>query len=76
MATRWLTTIYTPLVAMLPPEQSGKLAPAEYFHEVVEHRWLLSEQAGHEVDIFEAAADYIATVLPERPSDTPDALRD
>ncbi len=75
VATRWLTTVYTPLVAMLPPEQAGKLAPAEYFHEVMEHRWRLSEQAGQEVDIFAAAADYVATVLPRRPPDLPDAIR-
>jgi hypothetical protein len=71
VARRWVTTIFTPIVQLLPPELAGKLDPAEYFHEVMEHRWYLSEQAGHEVDIFDAAADYVATVLPHRPSDTP-----
>ncbi len=75
MATRWLTTVFAPLVALLPPEHGAKLSPAEYFHEVMEHRWRLSEQAGHEVDIFDAAADYISTVLPGRPPDSAVSLR-
>ena len=69
VANKWLTTIYEPLVAMMPADQRGKLEPAEFFHEVLVHRWYLSEQAGHEVDIFEAAADYIDSVLPERPDE-------
>ena len=35
---------------------TGKLEPAEVFHEVLAHRWYLSEQAGHDVDTFDAAA--------------------
>jgi hypothetical protein len=69
VANRWFIHVYEPLVAMLPPDQRGKLEPPEFFHEVLVHRWFLSERAGHEIDIFEAAADYIATVLPERPDE-------
>ncbi len=54
---------------MMPADQRGKLEPAEFFHEVLVHRWFLSEQAGHEVDIFDSAADYIANVLPQRPDE-------
>ncbi|WP_141012526.1 DUF4032 domain-containing protein [Nocardioides sambongensis] len=70
VARHWLTTIYSPIVDLLPTGVRRELAPAEYFHEVMEHRWALSERAGHEVDIFDAAADYIEKVLPQRPSDT------
>ncbi len=69
VANQWLTTIYEPLVAMLPADQRGKLEPAEFFHEVLVHRWFLSEQADREVDIFDSAADYIANVLPDRPDE-------
>jgi hypothetical protein len=69
VATRWLTTIFAPLTAMVPPEHATKLQPAEFFHEVMEHRWRLSERDGHEVDLFEAAADYIEHVLPHRPDE-------
>ena len=54
---------------MMPADQRGKLEPPEFFHEVLVHRWYLSEKAGHEVDIFESAASYIDSVLPERPDE-------
>ena len=60
VANRWLTEVYEPLMALVPAEARGKLEPAEVFHEVLVHRWYLSERAGHEVDLFEAAADFIA----------------
>ncbi len=70
VARRWLHTVYTPIVALLPDDLARRIAPAEYFHEVMEHRWALSDEAGHEVDIFDAARDYVANVLPHRPPDT------
>lgn len=75
VARRWLHTVYTPIVALLPDELALRIAPAEYFHEVMEHRWALSDEAGHEVDIFDAARDYVANVLPHRPPDSPSDLR-
>ncbi len=69
VANLWLTEIYEPLVALVPPEQRGKLEPPEFFHEVLVHRWFLSERAGHEVDLFESAADYVRSVLPQRPDE-------
>ena len=80
-ANRWLTEIYEPLVAMVPRELRGRLDPAEVFHEVLVHRWYLSERAGCEVDIFDTARDYIETVLAAKPdealaapADDPDQL--
>jgi tRNA A-37 threonylcarbamoyl transferase component Bud32 len=69
IANRWLIDVYEPLITMLPPDQRGKLEPAEFFHEVLVHRWYLSERAGREIDIFESAADYIENVLPRRPDE-------
>ncbi|MGH3471607.1 MAG: DUF4032 domain-containing protein [Nocardioidaceae bacterium] len=63
VAHRWLTQIYEPVTGLLPPELRGTMEPAEFFHEVLEHRWYLSELAGREVDIFETASDYVATIL-------------
>jgi hypothetical protein len=68
-ANRWLTDIYEPLVAMIPRELRTRLEPAEVFHEVLVHRWFLSERAGDEVDIFETARDYIATELTRKPEE-------
>ncbi len=69
VAHRWLTKIYEPIMAMVPKRLRGKLEPAEIYHEILEHRWFLSEKAGHEVDIFETAQDYIDTVLAKRPDE-------
>ena len=69
VANRWLTKIYEPIQAMVPAEARGKLEPAEVFHEILQHRWFLSEQSGVEVDTFEAAEDYIANVLSTKPDE-------
>ena len=69
VANRWLTQIYDPVTAMVPEEYRGKLEPAEFFHRVLEHRWYLSERAGHEIDIFDTARDYIDSQLPNLPEE-------
>jgi hypothetical protein len=69
VANRWLTEIYEPIIAMVPTEARRKLEPAEIFHEILVHRWLLSEKAGQEVGIFETARDYIDNVLTRRPDE-------
>jgi hypothetical protein len=57
------------MVRAVPPELVGKLDPAEVFHEVLEHRWYLSEQAGRDVQLTDAVRDYIETVLPHKPDE-------
>jgi tRNA A-37 threonylcarbamoyl transferase component Bud32 len=69
VAHRWLTTVYEPITAMVPAELRGRLEPAEVFHEILEHRWFLSEQAGHPVSTRQAAQSYIDTVLTARPEE-------
>ncbi|HEV7876391.1 MAG TPA: DUF4032 domain-containing protein [Nocardioides sp.] len=69
VANRWMNQIYEPIMQMVPPEASGKLEPAELFHEVLVHRWYLSERAGREVPIFDAARDYMDTVLTQKPDE-------
>ena len=39
------------------------------FHEILEHRWFLSEQRGHPVHTVEAARSYIDNVLTARPEE-------
>jgi Domain of unknown function (DUF4032)/Lipopolysaccharide kinase (Kdo/WaaP) family len=69
VANRWLTQIYEPIMEMVPPEARGKLEPAEIFHEILVHRWYLSERAGQEVGIFDTARDYIENVLTKKPDE-------
>jgi hypothetical protein len=63
-AAKWLAEIYEPIVSQVPHELRGRREPAEVFHELLEHRWLLSERAGREVKNDEALASYLASVLP------------
>ena len=69
VANRWLTDVYEPLMAMVPAEARGKLEPAELFHEILVHRWFLSERAGAEVSLLDTARDYIDTVLASKPEE-------
>ncbi|CAN5207832.1 DUF4032 domain-containing protein [soil metagenome] len=69
VAHRWLTRIYEPITALIPAHLRGRLEPAEVFHEILEHRWYLSERAGEEVDLFEAAKSYVEHVLTARPEE-------
>jgi Domain of unknown function (DUF4032) len=69
VAHRWLAEAYQPVVDAIPPELVGRLAPAEVFHEVLEHRWFLSEKAQRDVGTAEAAESYFATVLPRTPKE-------
>jgi hypothetical protein len=66
-AYRWLMEVYEPTVAAIPPHLRTRLDQAEIFHEILEHRWFLSEAAGVDVGKSAAAADYFARVLPEVP---------
>ena len=80
-ANRWVTEIYEPLVRMVPKQLRGRLDGPQIFHEVLVHRWLLAERAGHDVGIFDAGQDYIDNVLSQKPdealatnADDPDVL--
>jgi len=65
---------------MIPASMRGRLEPAEIFHEILEHRWFLSERAGEEVPLVETTRSYIDLVLAKRPDEAltaeedPDAL--
>jgi hypothetical protein len=65
-AARWLEEVYRPFTRT-PPELADRLEPAELFHELLEHRWFLSEQRGEDVSNEVALADYLSSVLEERP---------
>ena len=69
VAHQWLSDVYEPIIKMVPEKLRGKLEPAEIFHEILVHRWFLSEREGHEVDIFASARDYIDSVLQQRPDE-------
>ncbi|ABK51860.1 conserved hypothetical protein [Acidothermus cellulolyticus 11B] len=69
VARHWLTDVFEPVIEQIPPELRGKLEPAEIFHEVLEHRWFMSEAAGHDIGMDAATRSYIENVLRFRPDE-------
>ncbi|MDQ3384444.1 MAG: DUF4032 domain-containing protein [Actinomycetota bacterium] len=68
-AYRWLSEVYEPITAAIPGDQRSKLELAETFHEVLEHRWFLSEAAGADVGNSAALRSYLESVLPYVPEE-------
>jgi hypothetical protein len=68
-AVRWLSEVYEPTLADVPADLRRRLDAAEIFHEVLEHRWFLSERTGRDVGMPAAVRDYVARVLPGVPDD-------
>ncbi|HEX6572183.1 MAG TPA: DUF4032 domain-containing protein [Steroidobacteraceae bacterium] len=66
-ARRWLDEIYRPTLAAIPHEHRGKLDDAEIFHQLLEHRWYLSERQRRDVPIPEVIASYVKDVLAPLP---------
>ncbi|WP_153396132.1 DUF4032 domain-containing protein [Ornithinicoccus halotolerans] len=69
VAHDWLVNVYEPAVRGVPPELRGKLEPPEIFHELLEHRWYLSEQVGYDVSMADTLRDYVDSVLPGKPEE-------
>jgi hypothetical protein len=66
VASRWRQEVFEPTVAAVPEELWAALPAAELFHQVLEHRWFLSERARKDVGIEEAVRSYVASELPMR----------
>ncbi|MCF8528795.1 MAG: DUF4032 domain-containing protein [Aquiluna sp.] len=69
LAHQWLSEVFEPVVGAIPQEMTTKLEPAEVFHEVLEHRWYMSENEGKDVSLVEAVRSYIKNVLADRPDE-------
>jgi hypothetical protein len=62
-AHNWVSTIFEPIVRSIPRELGGKLEPAEVVHEVLEHRWYMSQQEERNVPLAEAVQSYVDNIL-------------
>ena len=63
-AYRWLGEVYQKVVDAIPAEHRARLEPVEVFHEVIEHKWYLSEKEGCDVGFDRALSAYLDWVLP------------
>jgi hypothetical protein len=68
-ANKWMAEVYDPVVGAIPAELHDRLDEVEVFHEILEHRWFLSEAAGRDIGTTAARNDYFARVLPQVPED-------
>jgi hypothetical protein len=66
LAHRWLSEVFEPVVKAIPREYSGRLEPAEVFHQVLLHRWDLAEKLNRKVPLEEAVNSYVVNVLAHR----------
>jgi hypothetical protein len=66
IAHQWQSHVFEPVVNAIPREMTGKLEPAEVFHQVLEHRWYLSQEQNREVPLDEAVNSYVQNVLVHR----------
>jgi hypothetical protein len=69
VAHDWLSGVFEPTVRAVPRDQRRKLEPAQLFHEVLDHRWFISERQGRDVPLAEAVSSYVENVLRDRPDE-------
>ncbi len=43
-AHEWAASVFEPVIRSIPRELRGKLEPAEIYHQLLEHRWFMSQQ--------------------------------
>jgi hypothetical protein len=67
-AVRWLDRVFEPVMAAIPEEMIDRLEPAEIFHQLLEHRWYMTERLGRDVTLFETLDDYLK-VLEDAPEE-------
>ena len=65
-AHEWLTRVFEPVIKAIPWDLRAKLEPAEVFHQVLEHRWYMSQARGQNVPIAEVLSSYVDNVLRHR----------
>jgi len=66
MAHEWLLRVFEPVIRSIPADLKGKLEPAEVFHQLLEHRWFMSQKEGRDVPLAEALTSYINDILRHR----------
>ncbi|MER5950121.1 DUF4032 domain-containing protein [Streptomyces sp. NPDC001904] len=62
LAHRWVRDVFRPTVRAIRDRLPTPMDPAELYHELLEHRWFLSERAQHDIGLDAAAEDYVRQV--------------
>jgi len=69
VAHDWLTEVFEPAVRSVPRELRGRLEAAQIYHELLDHRWLISTEQQRDVPMEEAVQSYVRNVLVHRPDE-------
>ncbi|ARU50770.1 lipopolysaccharide kinase [Cellulosimicrobium cellulans] len=69
VAHDWLSGVFEPTIQAVPRNLRRKLEPAQLFHEILDHRWFISERARRDVPMAEATQSYVENVLRHRPDE-------
>ncbi|MGW1705441.1 DUF4032 domain-containing protein [Streptomyces sp. NPDC002206] len=73
LAHRWVREVFRPTVRAVPQELRSTMDPAELYHELLEHRWYMSERAQLDIGLEAAVADYTTSVLRRPGTEVPSA---
>jgi len=63
VAHEWAGRVFEPVIRAIPRELRGRLEPAEIFHQLLDHRWFMSQNENRDVPLAEAVSSYVDTVL-------------
>jgi hypothetical protein len=65
-AHEWVSRVFEPVIRAIPKDLQGKLEPAEMFHQLLDHRWYISQNEKRDVPLAEAVQSYVDNVLRHR----------
>ena len=65
-AHAWVAQSFEPVIRAIPKDLRGRLEPAEIFHQLLDHRWYISQNQKRDVPLAEAVQSYIDNVLRHR----------
>ena len=66
VAHEWAQRVFEPVIRAIPRELRGRLEPAEIFHQLLDHRWYMSQNEGRDIPLAEAVSSYVEDVLRHR----------
>ncbi|CAN5335116.1 DUF4032 domain-containing protein [soil metagenome] len=66
VAHEWAARVFEPVIRAIPKDLKGKLEPAEIFHQLLDHRWYMSQNESRDIPLAEAVSSYVDTVLRHR----------
>jgi hypothetical protein len=69
-AYRWLNEVYRPTLELIPRAERVKLDDPELFHQLLEHRWYMSERARSDTPFAVVVPAYVRDVLSKLPAPT------